>query len=433
MRTLLAGVVGAGFSGTQHIDALRRLPGVEVVILAAGSETSAAQAARRSGVERWSADWRELTGAADLDVIHVCAPNHLHLPVALAALRAGKHVICEKPLALQVSDGEQLAAAAARTDRLTVLCHNYRFFAMVAELRARIASGDLGAVHGVHGRYLQDWLISPTSTNWRVDPNRGGPSRTVADIGTHWIDLAEVSTGLRLEAVMAQLGTVHPRRPAPSSERTFQADGDGKHPGPGGDWPPVTTEDRASLLLRFEAGVLGSLTLSQVAAGRKNDLELTVEGNAGSATWRQELPDQLWIGRSGGPNELHIRDPATLSPSAARLAQLPAGHNQGWSDALRNLLAAAYARIRGEPPRPDDVPLPTFADGVRHLAFVRATLESAREERWVRIEGRTERGSARVAEAAGRSQDGADRGDRADRADRAAGGAAPIRRSRAAR
>jgi predicted dehydrogenase len=258
------------------------------------------------------------------------------------------------------------------------VCHNYRFFPMIAELRGRILGGDLGPVHAVRGAYVQDWLLETTDTNWRVDASRGGASRTVADIGTHWIDLAETVTGRRLEAVAAQLSTIHPRRPAYEGVGTFATAG-----GPVDEWLEVTTEDQAQLLLRFGGGLPGALVLSQVAAGHKNDLELTVDGATGSATWRQERPDLLAIGRRDRPTESVVRGGPGLSPESAALTTLPAGHPEGWADGLRNLLAAAYRAIRGAGHPP--VPLPTFEDGLRHLAFVEAAIRSAREERWVAI------------------------------------------------
>lgn len=385
---LRVGVVGVGFVGRQHVDALRRLGDVEVSAVAASTAQRGREAAQAMRVDRGVGDWRELTNSPSLDVIHACVPNDLHHDVVAAALSAGKDVVCEKPLALSLGEAQELARLASASDRTAVLCQNYRYFAMAIELRARVRAGDLGALHAVRGSYLQDWLLGAGDTNWRVDPARGGASRAVADIGSHWVDLAEVLTGCRLEAVMAQLGTVHGRRPGRPSAETF-AGRDGEEDGDG--WAPVATEDQAALLLRFAGGLQGSLTLSQVAAGHKNALDLSLDGTDGSATWRQERPDQLFIGRRDRPSELVSRDARQLSAEAAGVARLPAGHNEGWGDGLRNLLAAAYSDIRrrrGEDapsPPPDGMPLPTFDDGVRHLAFVEAALRSAADGRWVSV------------------------------------------------
>jgi len=375
-----AAIIGAGFAGSQHIEALRRI-GVEVSLVAASDADRARTAASRHGVERSTGDWRRAAEDASVDVVHVCVPNDLHREVVLAALRGGKHVICEKPLAVDVEQASELVEAAIHAGRLAILCHNYRFFAMVAELRLRIAAGAVGRLHAVRGSYLQDWLLAAEATNWRIDRTRGGRSRAIADIGSHWIDLAETVTQRRLEAVIADITTVHGQRPDFAHVGTFSgATGDGR-------WVEVTTEDQAGLLLRFEGGLPGTVHLSQVAAGHGNDLELSVDGDAGSATWRQEQPDSLSLGRDGR-TEVIPRSAQRLTPGADGLARLPAGHNEGWADALRNLLGAAYAEIGGgrDPTEAAAAPLPSFEDGLRHLAFVEAALRSAAQRRWVAIE-----------------------------------------------
>jgi predicted dehydrogenase len=375
-----AAVIGVGFAGAQHVEALRRI-GVEVCILAASDETRARHAAERLGVERWSADWHGAAEDPSADVVHVCTPNNLHHDVVLAAIAAGKHVVCEKPLALDLHEGAELALAARESGQVAVLCHNYRFFAMVAELRLRIAAGSLGPLHTVHGAYLQDWLLDAGTTNWRIDRRRGGRSRAVADIGTHWVDLAEIVTDRHLEAVVADMNTVHAQRPDFAHIGTFS---DAVRDA---GWVDVTTEDQAGLLLRFEGGLQGTLQLSQVAAGHSNDLRISVDGILGSATWRQEQPDNLELGHEGSMQQLG-RSAQRLLRGADSLARLPAGHNEGWADALRNLLAATYAHIDGtrDKAEADAAPLPTFDDGLRHLAFIEAGLVSAAERRWVAID-----------------------------------------------
>ena len=377
-----AAVIGIGFVGAQHVEALRRI-GTDVVVVAASDERRAEAAAAALGVPRSTGDWVSAASDSSVDVVHVCVPNDLHREVVLAALRSNHHVVCEKPLGMDVPQCRELVAAAEGTDRVTVLCHNYRFFPMVAELRARIRAGDLGRLHALRGAYLQEWLLSPRATNWRVDRSRGGRSRAIADIGTHWVDLAETVTGRMLSAVMADVTTVHTRRPAFADRTTF-SDGSGETQV---GTVEVVNEDQAGLLLRFDGDVRGTLTVSQVAAGHGNDLELSADGSGGSATWRQAVPDELWLS-SRGIVQTVSRAPDRLSPGARGLARLPAGHNEGWADALRNLLAAAYGQIDGG--RSDSeaavAPLPTFRDGLRHLAFVEAALCSAAEGRWVAID-----------------------------------------------
>ena len=349
-----------------------------------GSTTErAATTARALGIEHSTADWEAAIGDPAIDVVHVCLPNDLHATAVLAALNAGKHVLCEKPLARSYAEAVPLVAAAEASDRVPAVCHNYRFYPLVVELRWRLANAALGRPHAVRGHYLQDWLLEPGATNWRVDAERGGSSRTIADIGTHWIDLVEFVTGRRLEAVMAQVSTIHRQRPEPAHSGTF-----GGHDVPeGATLLPIATEDQATLLLRFEDGLQGSVALSQVAAGHANDLHLAIDGSDGSAMWEQETPDVLRISPRGAAEQRVTRSAGSLSVGAAALSRLPAGHGEGWADALRNLIGAVYATIDGsrDPAEADAAPLPTFADGLRHLAFVGAALRSAADGRWVTI------------------------------------------------
>lgn len=378
------GVIGTGFVGAQHVEALARLPGVKVVAVSASTRASASAAATRMGVARAARDARAIATDPSIDVVHVCTPNHLHGEAVKAAIEAGKHVICEKPLAVDAREASQLVDAAASTDRLAVLCHNYRFYPMIAELRARVAAGGLGEIHTVRGHYLQDWLLHPTDANWRLDPARGGRSRAIADIGSHWIDLAEVLVGRQLSSVLADVRTVIPRR-VRGSRPTFSTPSDAATHPTDEEWFEVATEDEAALLLRFGGGIAGRLSVSQVAAGHKNDLRVSLDGAAASATWLQERPDELRIGHRDHPNETLQRSTSPGGPGAA-LARLPAGHPEGWADGLRNLFAAAYAVIRGEV-GPDDlpIPLPTFEDGLRHQLAAEAALESSASGRWVEI------------------------------------------------
>ena len=325
-------VVGSGYAGVKHAEALGEL----------GIPFTGPLSARRVMEET-----RALEDPT-VSVVHVCASNDLHVALAGRALRAGKDVICEKPLAVDVRGAEELAALARDTGRLAVLAYNYRFHPLVVELAARVAF--LGPLHTARGLFLQDWLLLATDANWRVEEARGGASRAIADIGAHWLDLAEVVSGKRLEAVAAQLGRLHGRG----------------------------TEDHVGLLLRFSDGMTGALFLSQAAAGHRNDMELSLDGATGSATWRHERPNELWLGSRGGDAVVVGRDDELLSPAARTLAALPAGPNE----ARRNLLAAVYARLSGDE-RPPAAPLATFEDGLRHARFTAAALESASHEKWV--------------------------------------------------
>ena len=331
MRAL---IIGAGYAGQRHAEALGEI-GIPF-----DGPLSAREIARDPSA----------IGDPRIHVVHVCATNDLHAPLVTAALDAGKDVVCEKPLALDVATATELAALAERSGRLAVVGYNYRFLPMIVELSARVAAGALGALHGVRGVFLQDWLLLATDDDWRVDASRGGASRVVADIGAHWLDLVEIVTGRAIESVVAQVGRLHDR----------------------------ATEDQAGLLLGLQGDLGAACVLSQVAAGHRNDLELSIDGSLGSATWRHERPNELWLGQRGAVRSITRDGGELVSAEAARLAALPSGPNEG----RRNLLAAVYARLADEE-RPPATPLPSFADGVRHLRFAAAALESARRRTWV--------------------------------------------------
>jgi predicted dehydrogenase len=284
-----------------------------------------------------------------VDVVHVTTANDLHLPLVREALRAGKHVVCEKPLASDLQGAEKLTEWAQLSGRQTTICQNYRFLPLIAELAARVAGGDLGPVHLARGSFLQDWLLLGSDDNWRLDTSRGGVSRTAADIGVHWLDLVETITRRRVEAVVAQLGYLHGRK----------------------------TEDHAGLLIRFAGGMQGTCVLSQASAGRRNEVELSLDGTTASATWKSEKRDELWLGTRDRAPEMVTRA-NVKSASARQLAKRPPGADEG----RRNLFAAFYASLDGVSP---PVQLPTFDDGLRHVRFAEAVILSATRRAWVEI------------------------------------------------
>lgn len=352
-----AGILGAGFMGRVHAHAVRASGGSLVAIVASGPERSRAAAAE-FGAERVVADVSELVGADDIDVIHVCTPNHLHEPQVRAALAAGKHVVCEKPLATSAATAASLEAAATERSRVATVPFVYRFHPMAREARERVRRGDLGRLSLAHGGYLQDWLLRPTDDNWRVDPALGGPSRAFADIGSHWGDLLEFVTGDRIARLSAQTATVHPDRV-------------GRR---------VTTEDAVTLQFATAGGVLGAAVISQVSPGRKNRLLLEVSGSAATVTFDQEQPEVLWEG-GRDQSRLLVRDPDTLSPPAARYARVPAGHPQGYQDCFNAFVADTAVAIGGQ--APDG--LPTFRDGVRAARIAEAVLASVERDGWVEV------------------------------------------------
>jgi predicted dehydrogenase len=386
--SLRVAIAGAGFIGTVHANAARRA-GATIVGVAASTPPRAAQAARRLGAAAAFDSAEDLVEADGVDVVHLCTPNHLHLPLAQRALAAGKHVICEKPLALDLDGARTLAAAAGGSPQQALVPFVYRYYPTVREARHRVAAGLPGAVSVIHGTYLQDWLLRAEDDNWRVDAALGGASRAFADIGSHWCDLAEFVTGHRLTRLSARTTTTVPDRRHTGGHAAF-ARTDGA-PQRDGGLRPVTTEDAAIVQFETDGGALGAVVVSQVAAGRKNRLWLEVDGAREALAFDQEAPEELWCGRQDAAT-LVRRDPAALSPAAARLAVLPAGHPQGYQDCFDLFVSDAYAAVRGAAP-PDG--LPRFADGLRAAQITDAVLASARQERWVDVPAAVALGAAR--------------------------------------
>jgi predicted dehydrogenase len=376
---LRVGIAGTGFIGRVHARSAR-LAGARLVGVAASSPASAERAAADLGAERAFASSGELVADDGIDVVHVCTPNHLHEPLALAALAAGKHVVCEKPIAVDAGGAARVAAAAATAGRVVAVPFVYRFHPMVREARARVATGELGRLRVLHGTYLQDWLLTPEDTNWRVDAALGGPSRAFADIGSHWCDLVEFVGGCRITRVLARTATTVAARAPAAGHQTFGA---GTSTAQDDGHEPVDTEDVALVLFETDGGAVGSVVVSQVAAGRKNRLWFELDGEAAAVVFDQEAPETLWIGRRGAA-EVVPREADNLSPAAARLATLPAGHGQGYHDCFDLFVADAYAAIRaGGEAAPDGLPL--IGDGVRAARIADAVLASARTHSWTEV------------------------------------------------
>nr|WP_246345074.1 Gfo/Idh/MocA family oxidoreductase [Conexibacter arvalis] len=360
-----AGVVGAGFIGAVHARSAR-LAGARLVAVAASTPESSRAAAGRLGAERACKSGEELVAADDVDVVHVCAPNHLHLPLARAALEAGKHVICEKPLALDDDGAAELVAAASAGGLQAAVPFVYRYYPMVREARERLRGGRSGPLRLLHGTYLQDWLSLPADANWRVERRLGGASRAFADIGSHWCDLAEFASGHRIVRLSARTATVVPERSASGTAAFARRDDDGPR-------QPVDTEDVALVQFETDGGALGSVVVSQVSPGRKNRLWIEWDAADAALAFDQEQPELLWCGRRDGV-ALALRDDAALSAPAARFATLPAGHPQGYGDCFDAFVADVYAAIAdGE--AADG--LPRFADGRRAVQITEAVLGSA--------------------------------------------------------
>jgi predicted dehydrogenase len=380
-ETLKAAVIGTGFIGPVHVEALRRL-GVEVVGILGSSPENGAARARAMRLPRAFGSLDELLAYPGLDVVHITTPNYLHKPMALQAIAAGKHVVCEKPLAMDAAEGQELLDAATAAGIVHAVNFNLRFYAQCHQAKALVESGELGNVLLMHGRYLQDWLLNETDWNWRLEPGLGGDMRVVADIGSHWLDLMTFIGGKRLQSVCADFATLMETRKKPTKPvETFA----GKTLDPA-DYEeiPITTEDYASILLRYEDGVHGVCTVSQMSAGRKNHLAFEVDCSKASVAFNSENPEALWIGRRDRPSETLLRDPALLAPSARAITDYPGGHAEGFPDTFKQLYRKVYAAVEagGPPEHPD---YPTFADGVYSLQVGETLLQSARENRWVPV------------------------------------------------
>jgi predicted dehydrogenase len=367
-------IAGTGFIGAVHAHAVR-VAGGTVVGVAASSQQRASEAAARLGAVKAYAGAEEIAADPEVDVVHVCTPNHLHAEYTEAALRAGKHVICEKPLATDLDDAHRLDALAAASDRVAAVPFAYRYYPTVREARERVVSGRSGAVRLIHGTYLQDWLLEASDDNWRVDAELGGASRAFADIGSHWCDLAEFVTGHRVTRLAARTLTALPERVRDDGRAAF-ARGEG-----GGEPRAVTTEDAVVLQFETDGGALGSAVISQISAGRKNRLWLEVDAASEAIAFDQEDAETLWIGGREA-STLVRRDPATLSPAAARLAVVPAGHPQGYQDCFNLFVRDVFEAIETGT-APDGMPL--VADGLRAARLTDAVLVAAREQRWVDV------------------------------------------------
>ncbi len=373
MKKIGMGLIGPGFVAAHHIDAVRRLGDVDVVAIAGSSQQSAEKKAGEYKVDRAYGDYHALIADPDIHVIHNTTPNYLHLPVTLAILAAGKHVISDKPLALNPAEGKTLRDAALAAKVVHAVTFNYRGNPLVQQARGMIARGEAGAVSFVHGFYLQDWMSNPDVYSWRSDPAKGGNSSALGDIGSHWCDLAEHVSGLKIASVLADLTTVIPvRYSAGSSAEAFSTKTAGERVA-----TKVQAEDLASVLLRFENGAKGSFSVGQVLPGHKNDLQLEVNGATASLKWKQEQQNELWIGRQDQTNQLLAKDPALVSTDAARYVHLPGGHQESWADAFCNVIRDAYEWVHaGGAPEAKPAMLPTFEDGYRSTCLVDAMLRS---------------------------------------------------------
>jgi len=380
MKRIKTAVFGTGFVGRIHVEGIRRLGNVEVYAIGVGPDDDGPKFASELNVERVSSDYHQLLKDPKIDAVHVCTPNALHFPIAKASLEAGKHVLCEKPLAVSVAQGRELVELARRTKLRNCTFHNLRFYPMVQQARQMCQSGELGDLLIVQGTYSQDWLLYDTDWNWRLVSAEGGPSRCLADIGSHWCDAIEHITGKRISSVCVDLATFHKTRKRPKAAVATFA---GKTLRPEDyDEVLVDTEDYAAVMFRIGDRTRGCFTVSQVSAGRKNSFRWEIYGTKSGLAWDGERQDELWIGQRSAPNQLLLKDPSLLNPKARTYADLPGGHSEGYDDTFKQLFRRFYNSIENPNAEPD---YPQFADGLRQLTILEAELASHQRRGWVDV------------------------------------------------
>ena len=381
MQKIKVAVAGLGFIGPAHIEALRRLPNVEVVAVGDVNADYAREKANQLGVAASYGDFDKLLQHEGVQCVHICTPNFLHYEMAKAALEAGKHVVVEKPLATTSQEGEALVELAQEKGVVNAIHFNLRYYPLVRQMRAMREQGEIGDIYSVIGTYLQDWLFYDTDYNWRLEPEQSGDSRAIADIGSHLLDLVEYISGQRITEVLADFSTVHAQRKKPLkpvetySGMTLKPE----------DYEdvPINTEDHANVLLRFENGNKGVATVSQVSAGRKNQLKLEISGSKETVAWNSEQPNEIWIGKRDTANGLLLRDPGLVHDAARSTITFPGGHNEGFPDTSKQMFKEVYAAV--EAGKQSTNTYATFADGLRELVLCEKIIESDKQQGWVKV------------------------------------------------
>jgi predicted dehydrogenase len=378
MRRVKTAVIGAGFMGKVHSEAIRRVGHVDIAAVVAANAAEAAAFGQSIGVERTTGDYKEILADPTIEAVHVCTPNALHYPLSKAALEAGKAVLCEKPLAMSAAEAQDMVNLAERTGLPNCVNHNLRYYPVVQHIRRMIETGDLGEVLVVQGTYSQDWLLYDTDYNWRIERAANGPLRVVGDIGSHWMDLVQHLTGLKITALCADLQIVHKTRKKPKRAiETFA----GKTLSPE-DYEQVTidTEDFGAVLVHLGDRARGAYTVSQVNAGCKNRFQMEIYGTKCGVQWNQERPDELWIGHRNSPNQVILKDPSLLHSAAASYADLPGGHSEGYDDTHKQVYKRFYRKV-ADPSAA--VEYPTFADGLHGMRLLEKVIESNEKRGWV--------------------------------------------------
>lgn len=379
MEALRAAIIGVGFVGRAHLDALRRR-GISVEGVLGSSSERTNELSRVLGVSRGYKSLHELIEDKGVQVVHICTPNYLHFEQAKAVLESGKHVLCEKPLAMNTAESVKLIELTKKHERAGCVAYNLRYYPLCQEARSIVQRGLIGEPRLIHGSFLQDWLLYPSDWNWRLDPQLGGDLRAISDIGTHWLDLMTWIAGRKVTELCADLATVVPTRQRPRGRvETFQTGQSGEM-----DDLAISTDDYGSVLLHFEGAMRGVMTVSQVSAGRKARLWFEIDGSEGSLAWNSESPNELWIGKRNQPNQHMAKDPALMSPASRGYAAYPGGHAEGYPDTFTQLFKDFYSYLAAGDMRAARS-FPTFETGHEELILCKAIAASARDRRWVRV------------------------------------------------
>ncbi|MCF6408136.1 Gfo/Idh/MocA family protein [Pseudalkalibacillus salsuginis] len=381
MKRIKAGIIGTGFSAMSHLEALNRLPNVEVVAIASSKLAKAEKVADNYNINKAYGHVEDLIGDTDVEVVHNCSSNFLHFPFNKDVLQAGKHLLSEKPLAMNSKESSELVELADQNNCVAGVCFNYRHFPIVKQIREDLLYGQQGRVNLVYGGYVQDWCLYQSDYSWRMDPEKNGSSRAIADIGSHWCDTVQYILGKKIVEVFADLKTIHSTRKKPKAEvQTF-----GKSDGSDTEAVQIDTEDYGSVLVHFEDGIHGVFTVSQVSPGRKNKFYFDITTDHATYSWDQERPNRLWIGQRNEPNRELVKDPGLLSPEAATLAHYPGGHQEGWPDGLKNLMLDFYTSITQKDGDTSSYSFASLSEGHRIMQLIEAILKSHETKRWVRI------------------------------------------------
>lgn len=385
MRIIKTAVVGSGFMGAAHIEALRRIGGVEIVAIASDDVKTANILADTYSIPNIYDSWQKVIDNKNIEAIHNCTPNNLHFEINKAAVLAGKHILSEKPLTISSKQSSELIELVNSKGVVNAINFNYRFYPLIQHARSMMIGGELGDVYFAHGHYLQDWLFYNTDYNWRLETEVSGDSRAIADIGSHWCDMIQYVTGLKIKKVFADLFTIHEKRTKPKiAVETFKENEIDLSKN--SNEIEIKTEDGGTVIFQFENGRRGVFTVSQVSAGRKNNFQFEINGSKKSLSWNQENPNELWIGYRDKPNELLIKDPSLLNSDAREFAHYPGGHPEGYPDGPKNLFIQFYDFIRSEKDPDAEKPLfATFEDGYYENKIVESILESSIKQSWIEI------------------------------------------------